>query len=274
MARSKHPLNDLIVLGSKLPWWMSVTLAGFAWWALSTYAATEMVIDPGAPFSHVSGAVLRGAASIGQFVVPMVLLVSAGAQVVRRKHGDRKLNQLATSSVSDPLAALSWQDFESVIGALYRRKGFNVTATETGADGGVDLVLHRGDETVLVQCKHWRTRDVGVAIVRELYGVVSARRASGGVLVTGGRFTQDAQEFAKGTNVELIDGDSLRSQVRLKFGEDVDTVVRTTAPTLPPCPQCGGGMIKRVAKRGVNKGKAFLGCSRYPECRGTRPVSG
>jgi restriction system protein len=30
--------------------------------------------------------------------------------------------------------------------------------------------------------------------------------------------------------------------------------------------------VRRVAKRGASKGQAFLGCSRYPECRGTRPL--
>lgn len=33
------------------------------------------------------------------------------------------------------------------------------------------------------------------------------------------------------------------------------------------CPQCGGRLVKRVAKVGDNKGKAFLGCSNYPRCQ-------
>ena len=36
----------------------------------------------------------------------------------------------------------------------------------------------------------------------------------------------------------------------------------------PACPQCGAEMVKRTAKTGVNKGKVFWGCSRYPRCRG------
>lgn len=38
------------------------------------------------------------------------------------------------------------------------------------------------------------------------------------------------------------------------------------------CPSCGGSMVRRVARRGYNKGGAFLGCSNYPRCRGTRPI--
>lgn len=36
---------------------------------------------------------------------------------------------------------------------------------------------------------------------------------------------------------------------------------------IPPCPQCGGLMSKKVGKYGE-----FLSCDRYPECKGTRKI--
>lgn len=42
---------------------------------------------------------------------------------------------------------------------------------------------------------------------------------------------------------------------------------------LPPCPSCGAEMKERVAKRGRNRGNRFLGCTSFPECRGTLPYS-
>lgn len=33
------------------------------------------------------------------------------------------------------------------------------------------------------------------------------------------------------------------------------------------CPKCGAPMVKRMATRGVNAGKPFYGCSRYPKCK-------
>jgi ssDNA-binding Zn-finger/Zn-ribbon topoisomerase 1 len=41
-----------------------------------------------------------------------------------------------------------------------------------------------------------------------------------------------------------------------------------TAPT--PCPRCGSPMVPRT--QGAT-GEPFLGCSRYPSCRGTRPLT-
>jgi four helix bundle suffix protein len=39
----------------------------------------------------------------------------------------------------------------------------------------------------------------------------------------------------------------------------------------PKCPVCGGEMVERLAKRGVNAGRTFWSCKRYPDCNGTRP---
>ncbi|MCE7887675.1 MAG: hypothetical protein DYH13_09280 [Alphaproteobacteria bacterium PRO2] len=52
-------------------------------------------------------------------------------------------------------------------------------------------------------------------------------------------------------------------------------VTRSTMPppvsgTTPSCPQCGSSMVRRVARRGSNRGNSFWGCSRFPRCKGTR----
>jgi len=40
--------------------------------------------------------------------------------------------------------------------------------------------------------------------------------------------------------------------------------------SIPECPQCGGAMVKRTAKKGNNAGETFWGCTSYPKCKGTR----
>lgn len=79
---------------------------------------------------------------------------------------------------------------------------------------GVDLALARGHERYLVQCKQWRARQVGVSVVRELYGVMAAERVAGGYVVTSGSFTKDAKEFAAARHIELIDGNELSALLR------------------------------------------------------------
>ncbi|MCR5455451.1 MAG: four helix bundle suffix domain-containing protein [Bacteroidales bacterium] len=40
----------------------------------------------------------------------------------------------------------------------------------------------------------------------------------------------------------------------------------------PLCPKCGSVMLKRIAKKGINSGKEFWSCSKYPDCNGTRSI--
>ncbi len=39
------------------------------------------------------------------------------------------------------------------------------------------------------------------------------------------------------------------------------------------CPKCGNTMVLRESKKGVNIGKKFWGCKKYPKCRGTVNVT-
>lgn len=38
----------------------------------------------------------------------------------------------------------------------------------------------------------------------------------------------------------------------------------------PVCPECGDEMVSRENKAGIK----FLGCCRFPKCRGTRDIDG
>lgn len=40
--------------------------------------------------------------------------------------------------------------------------------------------------------------------------------------------------------------------------------------SLSDCPRCHAAMLTRIARR---TGDAFLGCSRFPACRGTRSLA-
>ncbi|MGP4734234.1 MULTISPECIES: NERD domain-containing protein [unclassified Psychrobacter] len=54
------------------------------------------------------------------------------------------------------------------------------------------------------------------------------------------------------------------------ISSEIDVVIDHTADLIqtPTCPRCNGEMIKRVAKKGLNQGQAFFGCSKFPKCRG------
>ena len=178
--------------------------------------------------------------------------------------------KVATSPDRDALNDMSWQQFEALAGEAFRRKGYTVIETASGADGGIDLVLKKQGETFLVQCKQWKAYKVGVTTVRELYGVMAAKGATGGFVVTSGIFTEEARAFATGRNIELIDGKALHALISGVPTPVNATSAISTLTSAPACPICQSAMEKRIAKRGANAGNAFWGCSQYPACKGTR----
>ena len=98
------------------------------------------------------------------------------------------------------LYQLAPRQFEELMAELYARQGFEVEVTKRTRDGGVDLYLLNqtptGRALVLVEAKRYRAdRPVGVGVVRQLYGVVEARRASAGVVATTSFFTPPARRF-------------------------------------------------------------------------------
>lgn len=103
--------------------------------------------------------------------------------------------------------------FENYISELLKKMGFEVEVTQYTNDGGIDLIatcekpIFSGK--YIIQCKKWST-SVGQPEVRDLYGVVMDQRANKGVLITTSDFTAQAYNFAKGKNLELINGDLLR----------------------------------------------------------------
>ena len=110
---------------------------------------------------------------------------------------------------------MSWQAFEQLVGECFRQHGYRVQETgQGGADGGVDLLLRRGGETILVQCKQWRTASVGAPVVREMFGLMAHHGASRVKIVCCGNFTREAMAFAQGKPIDLIGGEKLLSLVR------------------------------------------------------------
>ena len=135
------------------------------------------------------------ARTMAPFGAALVVLIWVIAEI--KKYSRRRT--LESCSNIDSLRALSWQEFEQLVGEAYRRRGFVVAESGGGGpDGGVDLVLTRNGVKTLVQCKQWRTWKVGVKIVRELYGVMTAEGAGQGIVATCGSFTADAKAFRRG----------------------------------------------------------------------------
>lgn len=255
--RSRTILDDLVLL----PWWINVILAAvvylsFKYWIPSI--AFQYPFYKGIAIALPSFAPVAGG---------LLLLVAALSAFNARRKGRLLERQNGIESIR----TVSWQEFEELVGTAYRRKGYAVTETGGGgADGGVDLLLRKGGEKLLVQCKHWKMDKVGVKVVRELFGIVAAEGATGGILISSGTFTQEARDFTRGKLLELLDGSELLNLIK---GVQKTPMQPNKMSNDSTCPLCGAEMVLRTAKKGPNVGEKFWGCSAFPKCRATKPYS-
>ena len=176
-------------------------------------------------------------ATVGQYILPMICLAGAGISAWKRHERRTLVQDVMQSQSANALDEMTWGQFEQLVGDAFRLQGYSVLVTGGGgADGGIDLILTRGGEKFLVQCKQWRAYKVPVGVVRELYGVMAAKGAAGGFVVTSGRFTDDAASFAGGRNVTLIDGPKLYDLLQQAQDARRSDMGPPTSPTVRPRP--------------------------------------
>ncbi len=274
-----------------MPWWAGVALAVIGYLVLHHLAAQPLTaVAPGQMGSLMPQTMLKAAAGVGQYVVPLIFALGAFASALRRRKRKALFKGVATSEAADVLDGMPWQQFEQLVGEAFRMQGYAVLESGGGgADGGVDLVLSKDGDRFLVQCKQWRAYKVGVEVVRELYGMMAARGAAGGFVVTSGRFTQPAEDFASGRHVKLLDGPKLHRLIkqaqRARLQRAASDGLAAPRPAVPAgpraastasalqCPKCAQAMVRRVARRGANAGGEFWGCTGWPGCKGTREIA-
>lgn len=267
--RNKQDSDDLfIALLMSLPWWTPFILAILVYVLMSRSGLLGMV---------------------GAFFWAGIF-VFAGLALPFIKQKNKELIARATDLPA--IRQMSWQQFEVLVGEAFRRQGYVVI--ERGgpaADGGIDLILRKRSETVIVQCKHWKMQQVGVSPVRELRGVVAREKATRGIFVTSGSYTSDALSEAAGQPpLELIDGPKLLKLiqgVQIEKAEPqqkaldvpasvpaglVNQAQAVSEEDTPLCPKCNRPMKKRFAQQGANAGNYFWGCPAYPDCKGTRQL--
>ena len=217
--RKQTAFDDFAAIFARLPWWVPVGLAIVAWFGgppLGRSLVHQRSWDVLWPW-------------VAGLLALFLVLTGVAGQIEKRKR--RRLLRQARSL--DALQTLSWRNFEDLCAEAYRQRGYAVSPTSLGADGGVDLVLRQGQQRIFVQCKHFAVRRVDVRPIRELYGVMAAEGATGGIFVCSGSYTSAARDFARGKNLTLVDGPAL---LKLVGGLQEDRPRRT--PPEPRCASC------------------------------------
>lgn len=178
------------------------------------------------------------------------------------------------------LQEIEWKRFEELCTAYFEARGRVVVRPASGADEGIDFYLYgpRGRSArplVGVQCKAWSSSRVGVKAVRELIESMTHTGCPNGLLITSATYTPDAEQFAKGKPIELIDAQRMLSLIgSLPDATQAALLALATHGDYrtPSCPSCGTKLVERSAQRGNALGSAIWACTNHPICRYTLRV--
>lgn len=129
-----------------------------------------------------------------------------------------KLEQQATSGIKDFIIQKNPYEFQDLVAALLRAMNYHTSfIAQKGKDGGIDIIAYQDPlgiqkPRIKVQVKHYPETPIGVEVIRSLKGLINHGEEVG-LFVTSGRFSNEAERFAREANVhiKLINGEELIS---------------------------------------------------------------
>jgi restriction system protein len=166
------------------------------------------------------------------------------------------------------LKRLEWRRFEELCVAYFEELGFRTDLAYSG--DGINLYAGGSESaSIIVQCKPWNAYRVGINPVRGLRGAMASENVVEGVLVTAGKFTQEARDFAGKEKISLIDGAELLGKIAALLPEKALALLKVATQgdfLTPTCPSCA---IKMISRKSTKHGRKFWGCRNYPRCKHT-----
>jgi ssDNA-binding Zn-finger/Zn-ribbon topoisomerase 1 len=222
----------------------------------------------------------------------------------------QEIERLSSAWVSNASAyfKMTPRDFETAVAELFRKLGYQVEQTKFSNDGGKDAIAWKNGEKYLIECKKYgEGKLIGRRDLQIFTAAMMEEKAAKGFYVNTGGFTKTAVEYAAKNGIRLYDKDGLPqlvseahplpetitrirvmcsecgSVISLPVGDapskancpsghlvanDVTESDFSVLSTLesPKCHRCGEQMRPVKGSHGL-----FWGCSRYPNCKSTRP---
>ena len=173
-------------------------------------------------------------------LVLFVVLGLAATAWLRRSPSLSSESQAAERGAGQ-LGTLRWRDFTRLVLQAMHGRGYR-TVVEDGmpADGiptdGGDIVLERNGERTLLSVKYGSASVVPAQALLGLGGSATLRGARKVIVVTPGRFDEEAIRMARQQDIELIDGEDLWPEVRPYVARPAHDAPAAPAPVPAPPP--------------------------------------
>jgi restriction system protein len=116
-------------------------------------------------------------------------------------------------------------EFEKLVAALFRAKGYDAWHTQSSRDDGIDAVATKADPYVPTECLIQVKRVRSVVPPKDIQALMGAMRehptATNGLLVTTSRFSDRTRQRARAQGIATMEGAELGLQIKEHLGRDV-----------------------------------------------------
>ena len=147
-------------------------------------------------------------------LLPVLLVAALIKAIIKHKKYKRWLKEgetgrrLILSSDITRIDLMEGYEFEEYLKCLFFYSDYNAEITKKSRDYGADLILTKGEETIVVQAKRYN-KTVGSKCVSEIVGAKRHYNATDAWVITNSHFSMQAETLAKENEVRLIDRDEL-----------------------------------------------------------------
>jgi len=189
---------NIIDFLAQIPWWISVVLSA------TFYVLLKFV----APYFETQSTLVNDVhVSFGPVWAPLVALVFLSPVTFSLLKFNRKKKLQDLKEEIQSIQELSWLELKKLVAEAYRQAGYIILENSAfTSDPSVDLVMRKGANLYLVQCRYWQNRKLGKREVKNLFSLMLDKQASGVFLLTTGIFTNEARHYAAIRPVNLVDG--------------------------------------------------------------------
>lgn len=162
------------------------------------------------------------------FIVGIVLIVALINYMFRqikminqRAEQRQREERIQKAKTKEYLSNVDPRQFEFIVADVFRSLGYDAEVTKGSNDGGKDIILRKGKETKLVEVKRYNKASIGRPYIQKLHSAIVDAEAIGGYFVTLSHFNSNARQYAKGKNIELVDGSDLIRMMEKVTGHPV-----------------------------------------------------
>lgn len=195
---------------------------------------------------------------------------SSLSSIPTQQQNSPERKEFAWKSDKEMLSAiknLSPHEFEEFVGKIFQQLGYSTNVIGGLRDGGIDIIVKKGEKTHYIQCKKYINRVVTLSDMRDFYGaIVDKLNNANAYFVTTNIFTLDAKRFASERPIRLINGYELVSIIK-KYNVEIPLRPEINRDPVKFCNKCDSRMKIVEGKYGI-----FWGCTNFPKCKNTQKM--